>query len=98
MTKIPSYFAYLDLLWLSFIMILTSRVASANYVDPFWVSKSTRQVNYFALTHLLALLGTRTKAQENALAQLVINIKRINDEDLSHYFCNESTAQPKVCE
>uniref|UniRef100_A0A5K3EQB8 TPR_REGION domain-containing protein n=2 Tax=Mesocestoides corti TaxID=53468 RepID=A0A5K3EQB8_MESCO len=44
-----------------------------------------------------AILGTRTKAQENPLPQLVVCIKRNSDKNLFHLPPNESTAQPKIC-
>lgn len=42
----------------------------------------------------LADLGTRTKAQENPLSQLILVVERTSDASFFQY--NDSTAQPKV--
>ncbi|KAM7536171.1 hypothetical protein Aperf_G00000097151 [Anoplocephala perfoliata] len=44
-----------------------------------------------------AILGTRTKAQENALSQLIVLVERVKDGDSVVPLPNTPTAKPKMC-
>lgn len=47
-------------------------------------------------TDVLAVLGTRTKAQENALPQLIVQVERNKEGASAVELPNTPTAKPKV--